>query len=100
LRAMAKQAEAEREKRSKIINAEGEFAAAQRLVDAGNMLATQPLTLQLRYLQTLTDIGTEKNTTVVFPLPVELIALLGKFIPMANAPAPPTPPPAAPQEPI
>jgi regulator of protease activity HflC (stomatin/prohibitin superfamily) len=98
LRAMAKQAEAEREKRSKIINAEGEFAAAQRLVDAGNMLATQPLTLQLRYLQTLTDIGTEKNTTVVFPLPVELIALLGKFVPMANAPVPsaPTKPPQEP----
>jgi len=95
---MAKQAEAEREKRSKIINAEGEFAAAQRLVDAGNMLATQPLTLQLRYLQTLTDIGTEKNTTVVFPLPVELIALLGKFVPMANAPVPsaPTKPPQEP----
>jgi regulator of protease activity HflC (stomatin/prohibitin superfamily) len=93
-RAMAKQAEAEREKRSKIINAEGEYAAAQRLVEAGNMLATQPLTLQLRYLQTLTDIGTEKNTTVVFPLPVELVALLGKYVPVANAPAPPQPPPS------
>jgi regulator of protease activity HflC (stomatin/prohibitin superfamily) len=89
LRAMAKQAEAEREKRSKIINAEGEFAAAQRLVEAGNLLAQQPLTLQLRYLQTLTDIGTEKNTTVVFPLPVELISLLGKFSSTYN------PPPAA-----
>jgi regulator of protease activity HflC (stomatin/prohibitin superfamily) len=84
LRAMAKQAEAEREKRSKIINAEGEFAAAQRLVEAANMLATQPLTMQLRYLQTLTDIGTEKNTTVVFPLPVELISLLGRFANSAN----------------
>jgi len=91
LRAMAKQAEAEREKRSKIINAEGEFAAAQRLVEAGNMLATQPLTLQLRYLQTLTDIGTEKNTTVVFPLPVELISLLGKFAGSAQ-PVPPASP--------
>jgi regulator of protease activity HflC (stomatin/prohibitin superfamily) len=80
LRAMAKQAEAEREKRSKIINAEGEFAAAQRLVEAANMLAQQPLTMQLRYLQTLVDIGAEKNTTVVFPLPVELISLLGKFV--------------------
>jgi regulator of protease activity HflC (stomatin/prohibitin superfamily) len=86
LRAMAKQAEAEREKRSKIINAEGEFAAAQRLVEAGNLLAQQPLTLQLRYLQTLTDIGTEKNTTVVFPLPVELISLLGKFSSTYNPP--------------
>jgi regulator of protease activity HflC (stomatin/prohibitin superfamily) len=92
LRAMAKQAEAEREKRSKIINAEGEFAAAQRLVEAGNLLAQQPLTLQLRYLQTLTDIGTEKNTTVVFPLPVELISLLGKFSSTYNAPAAPEPP--------
>jgi regulator of protease activity HflC (stomatin/prohibitin superfamily) len=86
LRAMAKQAEAEREKRSKIINAEGEFAAAQRLVEAANLLAQQPLTMQLRYLQTLTDIGTEKNTTVVFPLPVELISLLGKFVTPVNAP--------------
>lgn len=95
LRAMAKQAEAEREKRSKIINAEGEFAAAQRLVEAGNLLAQQPLTLQLRYLQTLTDIGTEKNTTVVFPLPVELISLLGKFVAkneaVANTPSTPRP---------
>ncbi|MBX6358578.1 slipin family protein [Pseudacidobacterium ailaaui] len=81
LRAMAKQAEAEREKRSKIINAEGEYAAAQRLVDAANLLATQPMTLQLRYLQTLTDIGTEKNTTVIFPLPVELISLIQKIVP-------------------
>jgi regulator of protease activity HflC (stomatin/prohibitin superfamily) len=84
LRAMAKQAEAEREKRSKIINAEGEFAAAQRLVEAADMLSQQPLTMQLRYLQTLTDIGTEKNTTVVFPLPVELISLLGRFAASAN----------------
>src|SRR5579884_4543172 len=81
LRAMARQAEAEREKRSKIINSEGEFAAAQRLVDAANLLATQPITLQLRYLQTLTDIGTEKNTTVIFPLPVELLSLVQKFVP-------------------
>lgn len=79
LRAMAKQAEAEREKRSKIINAEGEYAAAQRLVEAANMLAEQPVTLQLRYLQTLTDIGTEKNTTIVFPLPMEFVSLLNKF---------------------
>ncbi|MGC1360369.1 MAG: slipin family protein [Silvibacterium sp.] len=92
LRAMAKQAEAEREKRSKIINAEGEFAAAQRLVEAANLLAQQPLTMQLRYLQTLTDIGTEKNTTVVFPLPVELISLLGKFVAPVNTPTPVQPP--------
>ncbi|MGB0124709.1 MAG: slipin family protein [Silvibacterium sp.] len=92
LRAMVKQAEAEREKRSKIINAEGEFAAAQRLVEAANLLAQQPLTMQLRYLQTLTDIGTEKNTTVVFPLPVELISLLGKFVAPVNTPTPVQPP--------
>ncbi len=78
LRAMARQAEAEREKRSKIINAEGEFAAAQRLVEAADLLARQPYTLQLKYLQTLIDIGVEKNTTIVFPLPMELISLLGK----------------------
>ncbi len=87
LRAMAKQAEAEREKRSKIINAEGEFAAAQRLVDAANLLAQQPITLQLKYLQTLTDIGTEKNTTIIFPLPMELLSLLQKLGATA-APAP------------
>ena len=78
LRAMAKQAEAEREKRSKIIHAEGEFNAAQKLVDAAALLATEPITLQLRYLQTLTEIGMEKNTTIVFPLPVELLSLLNK----------------------
>ncbi len=77
-RAMAKQAEAERERRSKIIHAEGEFMAAQKLVDAAALLATQPITLQLRYLQTLTEIGVEKNTTIVFPLPVELLSMLNK----------------------
>jgi len=80
LRAMAKQAEAEREKRSKIIHAEGEFAAAQRLADAAKILATEPVTLQLRYLQTLTEIGVEKNTTIVFPLPVDLLSGLTKFV--------------------
>ena len=74
LRAMAKQAEAEREKRAKLIHAEGEFAAAQRLADAAKVLATEPATIQLRYLQTLTEIGVEKNTTIVFPLPVDILA--------------------------
>jgi regulator of protease activity HflC (stomatin/prohibitin superfamily) len=78
-RAMAKQAEAEREKRSKIIHAEGEFSAAQKLVDAAALMATQPMTLQLRYLQTLSDIGVEKNTTVVFPLPLEMLTLFNKL---------------------
>ena len=79
LRAMAKQAEAEREKRSKIIHAEGEFNAAQKLVDAAALMATQPMTLQLRYLQTLSDIGVEKNTTIVFPLPLEMMTLFNKL---------------------
>jgi regulator of protease activity HflC (stomatin/prohibitin superfamily) len=78
-RAMAKQAEAEREKRSKIIHSEGEFSAAQKLVDAAALMATQPMTLQLRYLQTLADIGVEKNTTIVFPLPLEMMTLLNKL---------------------
>lgn len=98
LRAMAKQAEAEREKRSKIINAEGEYAASQRLVDAAALLAQQPITMQLRYLQTLTDIGTEKNTTIVFPLPIELISLFNKTVAggitgpgITAPPAPPKP---------
>ncbi len=78
-RAMAKQAEAEREKRSKIIHAEGEFNAAQKLVDAAALMATEPMTLQLRYLQTLSDIGVEKNTTIVFPLPIEFMTLLNQL---------------------
>ena len=80
LRAMAKQAEAEREKRSKIIHAEGEFSAAQRLVDASKLLATEPVSVQLRYLQTLTEIGVEKNTTVVFPVPVDFFPGIQKLI--------------------
>ena len=84
LRAMAKQAEAEREKRSKIIHAEGEFSAAQRLADAAHVLATEPVTLQLRYLQTLTEIGVEKNTTIVFPLPVDIISGLSRMLERAN----------------
>src|SRR5216117_3344800 len=80
LRAMAKQAEAEREKRSKIIHAEGEFSAAQRLVDAANLLSGEPIAIQLRYLQTLTEIGVEKNTTVVFPVPVDFLSGLHKLL--------------------
>jgi regulator of protease activity HflC (stomatin/prohibitin superfamily) len=88
LRAMAKQAEAEREKRSKIIHAEGEFNAAQKLVDAAALLATEPLTIQLRYLQTLSEIGVEKNTTVIFPLPLEMLSLLNKLGAPAKAAEP------------
>lgn len=72
-RAMAKQAEAEREKRSKLIHSEGEFQAAQRLADASRILATEPASLQLRYLQTLTEIATERNSTILFPLPMDLV---------------------------
>jgi regulator of protease activity HflC (stomatin/prohibitin superfamily) len=86
-RAMAKQAEAEREKRAKVIHSEGEFSAAQKLVDAATLMATQPMTLQLRYLQTLSDIGVEKNTTIVFPLPLEMMTLFNKL--GATAPAKP-----------
>jgi regulator of protease activity HflC (stomatin/prohibitin superfamily) len=71
-RAMAKQAEAERERRAKVISAEGEFQAAQRLADAAQLIATQPIALQLRYLQTLVQIGTEHNTTTIFPIPIDL----------------------------
>ena len=85
LRAMAKQAEAERERRSKIIHAEGEFNAAQKLVEAAGLLATQPMSLQLRYLQTLTEIGVEKNTTIVFPLPMELMNLINRTATAAPA---------------
>jgi regulator of protease activity HflC (stomatin/prohibitin superfamily) len=85
-RAMAKQAEAEREKRSKIIHAEGEFSAAQRLVDAAALLATEPITITLRYLQTLTEIGVEKNTTIVFPLPVELLGMLNRLAAAGKTP--------------
>jgi regulator of protease activity HflC (stomatin/prohibitin superfamily) len=80
LRAMAKQAEAEREKRAKLIHAEGEFAASQRLAEAAHVLATEPTSMQLRYLQTLTEIGVEKNTTIVFPLPVDILAGLANLV--------------------
>jgi len=72
-RAMAKQAEAERERRAKIINAEGEFQAAQKLTDAAAVIATEPTALQLRYLQTLVQIGGANNTTTIFPIPIELV---------------------------
>ncbi|HEY1923754.1 MAG TPA: slipin family protein [Candidatus Acidoferrum sp.] len=73
-RAIAKQAEAERERRAKIIHADGEFEASQKLADAAKVLETQPSSIQLRYLQTLTEIGVEKNTTIVFPLPIDIIS--------------------------
>jgi len=72
-RAMARQAEAEREKRAKIIHAQGEFEASQRLADAATIIQATPIALQLRYLQTLTEIGMEKNTTIVFPIPIDFL---------------------------
>src|ERR1700694_2791288 len=72
-RAIARQAEAERERRAKIIHGAGEFAAGSKLAEAAGVLATQPTAIQLRYLQTLTEIGAEQNTTIVFPLPIDLI---------------------------
>ncbi|MBX5493513.1 MAG: slipin family protein [Chloroflexi bacterium] len=74
-RAMARQAEAEREKRAKIIHAQGEYEAAERLAEAARIIASQPATLQLRYLQTLTEIAAERNSTIIFPLPVDLLRL-------------------------
>jgi len=78
-RAMARQAEAEREKRAKIIHAEGEYQASQQLAQAAEVINQNPVTIQLRYLQTLTEIGAEQNTTVIFPLPIDLIgAFMGQ----------------------
>jgi regulator of protease activity HflC (stomatin/prohibitin superfamily) len=95
-RAMARQAEAEREKRAKIIHAEGEFSASQQLANAAQVIGSQPATLQLRYLQTLTEIAAEKNSTIIFPVPIDL---LRGFLNVQGTPtengreAAPTPPP-------
>jgi regulator of protease activity HflC (stomatin/prohibitin superfamily) len=80
-RAMAKQAEAERERRAKIIAAEGEYQAATKLVEAAHIMAVEPITLQLRYLQTLREIAAEKNSTTLFPIPIDLIT---PFIKLAD----------------
>ena len=79
IRAIARQAEAERERRAKVIHADGEMQASVKLTEAAGMLSRQPASITLRYLQTLTEIGTEKNTTVVFPLPVDLFRGLSKW---------------------
>jgi regulator of protease activity HflC (stomatin/prohibitin superfamily) len=76
-RAMARQAEAEREKRAKIIHAEGEMQASARLAEAAEVMSTNPVTLQLRYLQTLTEISAEKNSTILFPVPIEMLRAFG-----------------------
>jgi regulator of protease activity HflC (stomatin/prohibitin superfamily) len=98
-RAMARQAEAERERRAKIINSEGEYQAAQKLADAADIISQNPATLQLRYLQTLLEMGVNQNTTVVFPLPMDVIT---PFVDMArgeggSAPRKPPPPPPPPE---
>ena len=73
LRAIARQAEAERERRAKIIHAEGEFQAAQKLADAAKIIGAHPVALQLRFLQTLTEVASEKNSTTIFPVPIDLL---------------------------
>jgi len=83
-RAMARQAEAERERRAKVISAEGEYQAATRLADASDILSRNPMSLQLRYLQTLLEMSSEKNTTIVFPLPIDLIKPILKSIEKAG----------------
>ena len=80
IRVIARQAEAERERRAKIIHAEGEYTAAEKLAMAAEVIQKQPAALQLRYLQTLVEIGTEKNTTIVFPLPLDIITSLGRAL--------------------
>lgn len=80
VRAIARQAEAERERRAKIIHAEGEFQAAEKLALAAETIQKQPQAIQLRYLQTLVEIGTEQNTTIVFPLPIDILASLGNVV--------------------
>ena len=103
-RAMAKQAEAEREKRAKVLHAQGEFQAAQTLADAAHILSTEPAALQLRYLQTLTEIAVEKNSTIVFPLPIDLVAPLTALLRRASGhtstipPSAPVAPPAVPAD--
>jgi regulator of protease activity HflC (stomatin/prohibitin superfamily) len=77
-RAMARQAEAEREKRAKIIHADGELQASAKLAQAAAVIATEPVTITLRYLQTLTEIASEKNSTIIFPLPIELLNMITK----------------------
>ena len=91
IRVIARQAEAERERRAKIIHAEGEYTAAEKLAMAAEVIQKQPAALQLRYLQTLVEIGTEKNTTIVFPLPLDIISSLGRALDRVGNPGGPGP---------
>jgi regulator of protease activity HflC (stomatin/prohibitin superfamily) len=84
IRAIARQAEAERERRAKVIHAEGEYTASTKLAMAAEVIQKQPAAITLRYLQTLVEIGTEKNTTIVFPLPVDILASLGRALDRAG----------------
>jgi len=84
VRAIARQAEAERERRAKIIHAEGEYSAAEKLAMAAAVIQKEPVAIQLRYLQTLIEIGSEKNTTVVFPLPIDVISGVKKVLEGGN----------------
>jgi regulator of protease activity HflC (stomatin/prohibitin superfamily) len=85
INAMSRQAQAERERRAKVIHAEGEYEASRRLAEAGAVMAAEPTTLQLRYLQTLTEIASEKNSTVVFPIPIDLITMFMQHAGMLNS---------------
>jgi regulator of protease activity HflC (stomatin/prohibitin superfamily) len=89
IRAIARQAEAERERRAKIIHAEGEYTAAEKLAMAAEVIQKQPAAIQLRYLQTLVEIGTEKNTTIVFPLPVDILSNIQRVLERAGGPSGP-----------
>ena len=89
IRAIARQAEAERERRAKIIHAQGEFEAAEKLAMAAEQIQRQPAAIQLRYLQTLVEIGAEKNTTVVFPLPIDMLSSLTRALERSTSPPPP-----------
>jgi regulator of protease activity HflC (stomatin/prohibitin superfamily) len=79
-RAIAKQAEAERERRAKVIHAEGEYQASQKLADAANVIATAPNAMQLRFLQTLTEVATERNSTIIFPIPIDLLSVVRTYL--------------------
>jgi regulator of protease activity HflC (stomatin/prohibitin superfamily) len=87
VRAIAKQAEAERDRRAKVIHAEAEFQASQTLVNAAQILSTIPAAMQLRYLQTLTEIGAEQNSTVIFPMPIDVIKPFLELLEKAGKPA-------------
>jgi regulator of protease activity HflC (stomatin/prohibitin superfamily) len=92
IRAIGRQAEAERERRAKIIHAEGEYSAAEKLSMAAKVIQEQPVAIQLRYLQTLVEIGTEKNTTIVFPLPLDILSSLDRALSKLSEPSKPANP--------